>query len=86
FTHYHDQDWPDFFHHGNKGEKGLGFRNCQLTADVEKRCTLELCFGDGSVTLADGSGPDSRTWPAHWPKAKLGDTEFNKLLEEWRRQ
>ncbi|MDD7970560.1 pentapeptide repeat-containing protein [Roseinatronobacter alkalisoli] len=85
FSHFHECRWPDLFHDGDKGEKGLAFRNCHLTAEIEDRCTLELCFGDGSVTLADGSGPDGSNWPAHWPKAKLGDIEFNNLLEEWRR-
>jgi hypothetical protein len=38
-------------------------------------------FGDASVTLPRGLGPDSDDWPPHWPKVKLDDDYF---LSKWR--
>lgn len=61
------------------------FRNCKLSDDIETRCKLDLCFGDGSVQLADGSGPNSASWPKDWPKDKLVDADFARMLKEWRR-
>jgi hypothetical protein len=84
FNHFFEHEWPDFFHHGTKHEKGLAFRNCHLTENLEKRCALELCFADGSVTLSDGSGPDSPRWPDNWPKAVLSDFEYRDALRKWR--
>jgi hypothetical protein len=84
YSSFYDQNWPTLFHIGQKGEKGLAFRNCQLTSNIESRCLLMYCFGDGSVLLADGSGPSSASWPEHWPKDKLVDADFDRQLKEWR--
>jgi uncharacterized protein YjbI with pentapeptide repeats len=84
YSSFYSQKWPQFFHHGNKDEKGLAFRNCQLNNDIVSRCALDHCFGDGTVILADGSGPSSAKWPQHWPKDKLIDADFMRQLKEWR--
>lgn len=75
----HEHNWPDRFHWGEKGETGLAFRDCQLTANVVSRCTLALCFGDGGVELPLGTER-----PEHWPSARLGDAEFCAQVAEWR--
>jgi uncharacterized protein YjbI with pentapeptide repeats len=84
YSSFYDQNWPQLFHSGSKGEKGLAFRNCRLNAGIESRCVLDHCFGDGTVLLADGSGPSSARWPEHWPKDKLVDADFERQLKEWR--
>lgn len=75
----HEHNWPDRFHWGEKGETGLAFRDCQLTANVVSRCALALCFGDGGVEL-----PLDTERPEHWPSARLGDAEFCAQVAEWR--
>jgi uncharacterized protein YjbI with pentapeptide repeats len=84
YSRFYDQNWPKSFHVGKLGQKGLAFRNCQLTSNIESRCSLNYCFGDGSVVLADGSGPSSASWPKHWPRDKLVDADFVRQLKEWR--
>jgi len=84
YNHFYSQNWPEKFHCGDKREKGLAFRNCQLMENIQTRCALDLCFGDGSVTLADGAGPESTSWPSGWPKGKLSDAEYARKLQEWR--
>ena len=44
--------------------------------------SLEEVFGDGSVLLSDGRGPDHADWPAHWPKFDL-KTNFEKEKRKW---
>ncbi|MDG2340687.1 MAG: hypothetical protein P8L32_05760, partial [Paracoccaceae bacterium] len=39
-------------------------------------------FGESSVVLPGGDGPDSAAWPAHWPRFEL---EWNEAEEEWRK-
>ena len=81
YSDFYNQEWPQSFHSAEKGEKGLAFRNCYLSNEIESRCSLDFCFGDGSVLLADGSGS---SWPEHWPQNKLSDADFKRKLQEWR--
>nr|WP_296430870.1 pentapeptide repeat-containing protein [Roseovarius sp. BRH_c41] len=84
FNGFFEHVWPEQFHHGSKNEKGLAFRNCHLTESIVSRCTLDLCFGDGTVKLPDGSGPENPMWPSTWPKVILSDIEYESTLREWR--
>ena len=38
---------------------------------------LDSAFGDASVILPNGKGPNDSEWPAHWSKVKLPWTEFH---------
>jgi uncharacterized protein YjbI with pentapeptide repeats len=38
---------------------------------------LDSAFGDASVILPNGKGPNDPEWPAHWSKVKLPWTEFH---------
>jgi uncharacterized protein YjbI with pentapeptide repeats len=40
-------------------------------------------FGDASVILPGGHGPEHENWPPHWPKAKLDDDEFRNEWHRW---
>jgi len=42
---------------------------------------LQSMFGDASVTLPGGHGPDHENWPDHWSKENLDWNDFNT---EWR--
>ncbi|WP_372993110.1 hypothetical protein, partial [Sulfitobacter sp.] len=33
---------------------------------------LQQMFGDATVTLPGGHGPDNESWPPHWSKKDLG--------------
>jgi uncharacterized protein YjbI with pentapeptide repeats len=84
FNGFFEHVWPEQFHHDSKNEKGLAFRNCHLTESIVSRCTLDLCFGDGTVKLPDGLGPESPLWPSTWPKEVLSDADYESMLKEWR--
>jgi uncharacterized protein YjbI with pentapeptide repeats len=43
---------------------------------------LETAFGDASVTLPDGKGPDDPEWPDHWSKEEL---DWNEFDTQWRK-
>ena len=43
---------------------------------------LQGMFGDASVTLPGGHGPEHESWPAHWPTFELDD-EFDEEWEKW---
>ena len=43
---------------------------------------LKDMFGDASLTLPGGHGPEHEDWPTHWPRHALGPEEFD---EEWRK-
>jgi len=43
---------------------------------------LQGMFGDGSVTLPGGHGPEHESWPEHWPKFDLG-RDFANQLHTW---
>ncbi|HKK83991.1 MAG TPA: hypothetical protein VJ942_00560, partial [Roseovarius sp.] len=38
-------------------------------------------FGDASVTLPGGHGPDHESWPQHWPEFELN----GQFETEWRK-
>ena len=40
-------------------------------------------FGDGSVTLPGGKGPNDREWPTHWPREILDDDAFETEWRAW---
>lgn len=80
FNHFYEHCWPTQFGHKIRGGKGLAFRNCQLTGEIINRCSLDMCFGDGSVALPDGT----KDWPKHWPTSRLSDADFTNHLENWR--
>ena len=41
---------------------------------------LQGIFGDASVTLPGGHGPEHESWPKHWPKFEL---EYGQFETEW---
>ncbi|WP_104017055.1 pentapeptide repeat-containing protein [Roseovarius nitratireducens] len=61
---------------------GLGLRNTCLPNRWNCRDNFSEMFGDASVTLPGGHGPEHGSWPDHWPRHALGPEEFN---EEWRK-
>ena len=58
------------------GLRGVDFSKTSITQEQ-----LESAFGDASVTLPDGKGPNDPEWPEHWSKEKLDYEEFET---KWR--
>ena len=58
------------------GLRGVDFSKTSITQEQ-----LESAFGDASVTLPDGKGPNDLEWPEHWSKEKLDYEEFET---KWR--
>lgn len=79
FDSRHEHRWPQRFHWEEKGEIGLAFYHCKLTPSILRRCSLALCFGDGSVQL-----PQGVERPEHWPSAELSVADFDRELAKWR--
>ncbi|WP_164744950.1 pentapeptide repeat-containing protein [Alexandriicola marinus] len=40
-------------------------------------------FGDATVVLPGGHGPDSAQWPAHWPRHDLTNKDFRSQWQKW---
>lgn len=57
-------------------------RDVDCTDLTQLSVHLNKMFGDASVTLPGGHGPEHEDWPDHWPRHALGPEEFN---EEWRK-
>ena len=62
--------------------RGAAVRDVNFTEIAQIRPHLEGMFGDGSVTLPGGHGPELESWPKHWPRFALDDEQFD---EEWRK-
>ena len=58
------------------GLSGVDFSKTSITQEQ-----LESAFGDASVTLPDGKGPNDPEWPEHWSKEKL---DYNDFQTQWR--
>lgn len=56
--------------------RDVNFRNTTIKQDQ-----IIAMFGDATVTLPGGHGPDHENWPKHWSKSKLSWDEFET---EWR--
>jgi uncharacterized protein YjbI with pentapeptide repeats len=57
--------------------RSVNYSSVRISGDKVKSM-----FGDASVILPGGVGPDSPDWPAHWPKWKLVGEDF---WTEWRK-
>ncbi|MDT8327370.1 MAG: pentapeptide repeat-containing protein [Roseovarius sp.] len=40
-------------------------------------------FGDGTVILPDGHGPEHESWPKHWPRFELDTYQFDEEWKKW---
>ncbi|SHK75200.1 Pentapeptide repeat-containing protein [Roseovarius marisflavi] len=54
----------------------LRFMNCTNIPQLTEH--LEGMFGDASVTLPGGHGPEHASWPRHWPRFELGFRQFEE--------
>ncbi|PVH28608.1 pentapeptide repeat-containing protein [Pararhodobacter oceanensis] len=79
FNNLFEHQWPERFNDAGKREKGLAFYRCELTKNIVDRCSLAWCFGDGSVTIPEGTER-----PRHWPTAKLSWHDYKIQYEIWR--
>jgi len=61
--------------------QGAAVKSVDFADATIKRYQLHQMFGDASVILPDGHGPDHESWPKHWSKEKLHwkyfDTEWH---------
>ena len=61
--------------------QGASLREVDFTdTTIEQDQILEM-FGDGTVILPGGHGPDHESWPVDWSKEKLSGPDFNT---KWR--
>ena len=63
--------------------QGAALRGVNFTHVLISNEKLNTMFGDGSVTLPGGKGPDDPDWPGHWPKEDLGIIEFDQAWRAW---
>jgi len=71
--------------------RGASIRSVDFTNVPE--ITEYLCdaFGDESVTLVGGQGPEAVSWPSHWPTFKLklhwedAGQSVDSFEQEWRK-
>ena len=42
-------------------------------------------FGDGTVILPGGLGPNHKDWPSHWPKIELSHSQFETEWRKWQK-
>jgi uncharacterized protein YjbI with pentapeptide repeats len=61
--------------------RGAGFKDVDFSNVYVSPDQLQQMFGDASVTLPSGHGPDHEDWPEHWSKEKLSSSEF---ITQWR--
>ncbi|WP_300547417.1 pentapeptide repeat-containing protein [Roseovarius sp.] len=61
-------------------DASLRFVNCTNIPQLTEH--LEGMFGDTTVILPGGHGPEHEDWPRHWPRSKLG---FRQFEEEWKK-
>lgn len=61
--------------------RGVAVANVDFTDLPQIVAHVAGMFGDASVTLPGGHGPEHEDWPKHWPKFELG----NDSDDEWRK-
>jgi len=61
--------------------RGAGVNNVDFTQTYILTEQLEEMFGDATVTLPGGHGPDHENWPEHWSKEELDWPDF---YPQWR--
>ncbi|WP_339758681.1 pentapeptide repeat-containing protein [uncultured Sulfitobacter sp.] len=65
----------------NANLKGASVRQIDFSNVAISNEQLQDMFGDASVVLPDGHGPDHENWPNHWSKEKLDLPDFKT---QWR--
>ncbi len=65
--------------------RGALVRDVDFTNLPQINDHLADVFGDASVTLPGGHGPDHPDWPGHWPKEALDYEEFEKAWRDWQK-
>jgi len=56
--------------------RGAALKGVDLTYSTIEPEQLADTFGDASVILPGGQGPDHESWPEYWSKEELGPNEF----------
>lgn len=70
--------------------QGAALRDADYTDVPQLTEHLHGAFGDASVTLPSGHGPQSKVWPSHWPRFELRPYRdsagkfVERFEEEWR--
>ena len=63
--------------------QGADLRSVDLTEVAQIEPHLEVMFGDGSVILPGGHGPEQESWPAHWPTFVFDHEQFDQEWKKW---
>lgn len=59
------------------------FRRQDLSGLALTQDQIDTSFGDASVILPGGHGPNHESWPAHWATLMLGDDQFQNEWRKW---
>jgi uncharacterized protein YjbI with pentapeptide repeats len=65
--------------------RGAVVREIDFSVTLINPDQLLNMFGDGTVILPGGHGPDHESWPVDWSKEKLSDPDFNKQHRAFQR-
>ena len=65
--------------------KGPALKHIDLTESKIEAYQLKNAFGDVSVILRGGHGPDYESWPDHWSKERLDPDDFITRHRAFRR-
>jgi len=63
--------------------RGAAMKSIQIANIPQVAAKLPEIFGDASVTLPGGHGPEHPDWPEHWPKTALAEIEFYESWRKW---
>lgn len=63
--------------------RGAMLRSANYASIRQLTDHLKDMFGDASVILPGGFGPKHESWPQHWPKFKLNDSQFEGEWRDW---
>lgn len=63
--------------------RGATVRSANYSGLLQLTDHLQNMFGDASVILPGEFGPRHESWPQHWPKFKLNDTQYEVEWRAW---
>lgn len=61
--------------------QGAALHSVDFTTATIRQDQLEQMFGDATVILPGGHGPDHENWPDQWKKEKL---DWDNFHSQWR--
>ena len=76
-------DFDEYTNLSNAKFQGAALRLVNCTNLPQFAAHVQDMFGDASVKLPGGHGPDHDNWPKHWPKFHLAPEDFETEWRKW---